>query len=265
MIRRMAWPAVLAMLLTLAPAQAKTPVREPASAAVRCPAARASGDAFQDAAREFRPGAAPRIFMALSKDRHALLKKLLAAGDDPNICHAGISPLMMAVANGDAQVVALLLDAGARLDSPRDTNGSTPLHYALSTPPLEIATLLLERGADARVLADGGRTTLHSLALQPLPPPQQQAIQIALAARLLRQRIPVDATHGQGDTALQMAVSTGNLGLTNLLLEHGADPTLRNKRGEDALACARRRGHAAVVQRLQQHLAGKTALSPAQQ
>ncbi|WP_229477313.1 ankyrin repeat domain-containing protein [Massilia rubra] len=250
------------MLVTIAPAQAKAPVRQPASAAIRCTEAPTSGDAFQDTARNFRPGAAPRIFMALGKDRHALLKKLLNAGDDPNICHAGISPLLAAVAGGDALTVTILLDAGARPDSPRDASGGTPLDYALGTPPLEMATLLLDRGADPRVVADGGRTTLHSLALQALPPPQQHAIQMVLAERLVRQGVPLDATYGQGETALHMAASTGNLDLLNLLLAEGANPTLRNKRGEDALACARRRGYAALVERLEQHLAGKTASVP---
>ncbi len=60
-----------------------------------------------------------------------------------------------------------------------------------------------------------------------------------------------------------MAVGTGNLELTSLLPEHGANPALYNKRGEDALACARRRGHIAVAARPEQHLARKTASVPA--
>ncbi|HEX8610690.1 MAG TPA: ankyrin repeat domain-containing protein [Telluria sp.] len=255
-MRPLARLALLAACLNMSPAWAKGPV--PATAAVvRCADTSAGGDVLQAVERDFKPGVAPRLFLALGKDRHALLKKLLAAGDDPNICHAGLSPLIMAVGSGDFQAVKLLLDAGARLDNPRDSNGGTALHYALSTPPLEMATLLLERGADPQVLNAGRMTTLHSLALQPLPAAPQRAVQVALASRLLRQGVAVDAVHLQGSTALHMAVSVGNLDLMNLLLEHGANPALRNKRGEDALACARRGGHAALAARLEQHLAGK--------
>lgn len=255
--------ALLAACVCSSPARARTPVAAAAAAPVRCLDTNAGGDVLITAARDFQPGVAPRLFLVLGKDRHALLKKVLDAGDDPNICHAGVSPLMVAVASADIEAVKLLLDAGARPDNPRDSNGSTPLHYALGSPPLEIAALLLDRGADAKLLGDGGKTTLHSLVLQPLPPAPQRALQSVLAARLLQQGVPLDAVMAQGSSALLMAAGTGNLELTSLLLERGANPVLRNKRGEDALSSARRRGHAAVIERLERHLAGKTASVPA--
>ncbi len=79
----------------------------------------------------------------------------------------------------------------------------------------------------------------------------------------MQQGVAVNAVMAQGSSALLMAAGTGNLDLTSLLLERGANPVLRNKRGEDALASARQRGHAAVAARLEQHLAGKTARVPA--
>lgn len=257
------WLALMAAGTCSTSAHARPPAAPAAAAPVRCLDTNAGNDVLLTAARDFQPGVAPRLFLVLGKDRHALLKSVLDAGDDPNICHAGLSPLMVAVASADIEAVKLLLDAGAKPDNPRDSNGSTPLHYALGTAPLEIAALLLDRGADARVLGDGGKTTLHSLALQALPPAPQRALQIVLAARLLQQGVALDAVMTQGSSALLVAAATGNLELTSLLLERGANPLLRNKRGEDALSSARQRGHAAVVERLQRHLAGRTANVPA--
>ena len=245
---RAVWLALLVTTASLAQAKAPPP-------ALRCSEARDSGDAAADVARDFKPGVAPRIFLALGRDRYATLKQVLAAGDDPNACHAGISPLMLAIASGDLKAVTMLLDAGARTDSPRDAIGATPLQHALSAPQFAIAGLLLDRGADARLVDDGAKTALHSLALQPLPPAPQRALQIALAGRLLRLQVPLNAVHVQGSTALHMAIASGNLDLMSFLLDQHADPALPNKRGEDALAYARRLGHAALVARLEQHLA----------
>ncbi len=248
---RLAWLALVMTVQGCAPAQARVQPEAP----LRCAEGTAAyaGDVMAALARDFKPGEAPRIFFALGKDRYPALKKLLAAGENPNVCHAGISPLMLAAASGDAQAVGVLLDAGALPDRPRDSNGATVLHYALSAPQFPIATLLLERGADPRIVADGNKTTLHSLVLQPTPAtPELRALQRQMAARLLRLQVPLDAFTNQKSNALFMSIGAGNLELMRYLLEQGANPGLTNKRGENALAYARRLGHAALVTQLEQ-------------
>lgn len=206
-------------------------------------------------AREFDAGAPP-LFHAIGRQRQPALKKLLAGGADPNLCHAGVSPMLLAVGAGDAPAVKLLAKAGARLDRPRDSNGATPLHLAASLGKFGVAAMLLGLGADAKLLDDGANTVLHSLALQPAPSaPAQRALQVRLAGQLIERGVALDAVNARGSSALMMAIAAGNIDLMAGLLEHGADPALRNGRGETALAYARRLGHAALEQHLQRHLA----------
>ena len=61
----------------------------------------------------------------------------------------------------------------------------------------------------------------------------------------------LDATDNRGRSPLILAVSRGHLDICKLLLDAGADPATKDYEGNDALAVARERGEAAVVQMLQ--------------
>ncbi|KOO33958.1 ankyrin repeat-containing protein, partial [Chrysochromulina tobinii] len=64
---------------------------------------------------------------------------------------------------------------------------------------------------------------------------------------LLDSKAAVNATDVDGWTALHWAAYEGHLAVTKLLLEGGADPTLRNKAGNTALDCDRSWGRSEVV------------------
>jgi uncharacterized protein len=65
----------------------------------------------------------------------------------------------------------------------------------------------------------------------------------ALAAELLRRGLDVNARACQlGSTPLILAAVAGNVDLVVLLLQHGADPSVANARGETAHRLALRRG-----------------------
>jgi ankyrin repeat protein len=203
-------------------------------------------------AREFSGGRAPKVFYALGKDRHTLLKRLLADGVNPNVCHAGFSPLMMAVASGDVEEISILLDGGANPDKPRDSGGGTALMLALEFGRYDVAELLLDRGADAAATRDGGGTTLFSLASWPVvsqPPPDKR--QLALAKRLISGGASIDAQQGANrSTALMIAALKGNIGLVSLLVERGADVSLKDARGQTAEVFAHRKGYSEIVELL---------------
>ena len=61
----------------------------------------------------------------------------------------------------------------------------------------------------------------------------------------------LDSADNKGRSPLILAVSRGHLDICRLLLDAGADPTTKDYEGNDALAVARARGEAAVVQMLQ--------------
>ena len=75
-------------------------------------------------------------------------------GADPNLCqNDGVSPLIKAaMAPGDAglEVGRLLLDNRAAIEH-QNKNGETALHFACLCSNVEVAKLLLERGANQHI------------------------------------------------------------------------------------------------------------------
>jgi hypothetical protein len=49
---------------------------------------------------------------------------------------------------------------------------------------------------------------------------------------LLDAGVPIDAQHEDGDTALHHAIRMGHFGIARLLVERGADQTIRNNEGK---------------------------------
>lgn len=228
--------ALLAACLLAAPLAPAAPLPDQPSARQRC--------AATDSAK------APRLFAALGKDRHAALKKVLAAGDNPNPCHGGRTPLMIAAAAGDADALHLLHQAGAIIDAPRDAQqGGTALHAALSAGQWRAAAILLERGADTRLRDEDGNTGLHHLANSAHS--GDPGAQAALAESMLKLGAAIDAPGPQASTPLMLAIDAGKRELAAFLVDQGADPALRNARGENALAIARRRALPAMIDMLE--------------
>lgn len=149
------------------------------------------------------------------------------------------------------ELVALLLERGANV-AEQDENGETALHRVADMLPREptprvtvqaqIATLLIDRGADPNARNWDDVTPLHQ---------GVRRRNLAVVEVLLARGADVDARdRGRGSTALRRAVSgTGASGtagtgalmlpLARILLEHGADPEARDKRGVPVLASTR--------------------------
>jgi ankyrin repeat protein len=109
-------------------------------------------------------------------------------------------------------------------------NGCTLLHLAARDGNLEVATWLIDRGADVEASNDctapcpeRGQTPLHdALAFN----------DDAMTALLLTRGAAVDALAANGQSALHVAASTGKLGGAFVLCRHGADPARRDAVGE---------------------------------
>jgi ankyrin repeat protein len=144
----------------------------------------------------------------------------------------GATPLLRAAIGRDAESVRLLLAHDALVDLP-NVMGVTPLMAAagmgvsqrdrtlsleeVETRAIEVLTLLLEAGADvnARVEDTGSRT-----------------------ARIAR---PSTMSERLGQTALFGAVKFAWPNVVEFLLEHGADPTVRDALGHTPLDAAQGR------------------------
>ena len=142
--------------------------------------------------------------------------------------------LHQAVANGHFVITKLLLDAGASVTEKR--NGYTPLH---DTRDLDIAMLLVDKGAGVQAICGddtlashtSGFTVLHSTIYAKPTTPE-------LLEYLLAQGANVNATDKLGYTPLALLASNryqtpeGFKKRLDILIDAGANPLLKNNRGE---------------------------------
>jgi ankyrin repeat protein len=109
------------------------------------------------------PGAfgTPPLHWRVDADDLAGARKLLKAGANPNgLTERNITPLSLAIANGNAAMVALLLGAGANA-SQLEPTGETLLMRAAQVGELPVVQLLLQHGAAVDVRdARYGQTAL---------------------------------------------------------------------------------------------------------
>jgi len=118
-----------------------------------------------------------RLLDAAQSGSLPLAEKLLNNGVPVDSCnHSGETALHVAVKNGHYDIVALLLDRKADIGR-RDSEGNTAIHHAVSTllldrnadigrrdgeenPAIQLATLLLERGANPKAKNKSGKSAL---------------------------------------------------------------------------------------------------------
>jgi len=153
---------------------------------------------------------------------------LLEAGADPNIPEnwdARRTPLHVACGRGNISVVEALLEGKAQVDFP-DRWNRTPLRYACNNGNVEMVRLLLKAGADPRVQEHtDGDTPMH-IACEASYIPVVRAL-LAHDASLVR------AEANGGKTPLHMVCRhySFSLRVVRELVEHGADVTIKDKRG----------------------------------
>lgn len=101
-----------------------------------------------------------------------ILDVLAAGGADLNVRLKGQTLLHLAAAEGDIEVATWLLDHGADVNAVSDCadnceeRGYTPLHSGLEFRDDEMTVLLLARGARLEAAGADGRTALHKAALR---------------------------------------------------------------------------------------------------
>src|SRR5690606_17593009 len=181
-----------------------------------------------------------------------------------------------AAQHGDVTMIAMLLDAGAAIES---SDRMSPLLLAARGRHGDAAlAYLLERGADVTCTDDGGHSALmhaaarnslvavrllleHGAARVSTPPRQVRGRVNALhmsaigsngrehAAEVLRLllehpqlRAQIDARDEWGRTPLCCAVTYGELDSVRVLLDAGADATIANNDGHTPVMIARGRG-----------------------
>lgn len=102
------------------------------------------------------------LLLAAHNDRAEVVELLLAAGADVNLANPNqVVPIAMASKKGLGRIVSRLVSAGAEVNVPRLSDGVTPLHRAAMRGHLEVVELLLEANADPQAVTAAGSTPLE--------------------------------------------------------------------------------------------------------
>jgi ankyrin repeat protein len=170
---------------------------------------------------------------------------LLQAGADPcvRISPKFITALHAAAMAGAVRCCELLLAKAETLLEVRDYHDWTALMYVAHGGRVEVAQLLIQRGADVNMVDSLGVTPLMKASLQ-------KYAEVALC--LLQAGADVSVVDHSGHCALQAAVQSNSTELAQLLLDHGADINATDNEGYNCLFKAVEDGHVPMIKLLVQ-------------
>uniref|UniRef100_A0A8C6SXA9 CASK interacting protein 1 n=1 Tax=Neogobius melanostomus TaxID=47308 RepID=A0A8C6SXA9_9GOBI len=160
----------------------------------------------------------------------------------------GFSPLHHASLNGNAEVIALLLESQAAVDI-RDQKGMRPLHYAAWQGRAEPMKMLLKAGSSVNGQSDEGQIPLHLAA---------QHGHYDVSEMLLQHQSNPCIVDNAGKTPLDLACEFGRVGVVQLLLSSNMCATLLEPKkgdttdpnGTSPLHLAAKNGHIDIIRLL---------------
>jgi ankyrin repeat protein len=206
---------------------------------------------------------ATALHWAVRWDNIVMARELLEAGADPNVINrAGAAPMLLASVSGSADMISMLLEAGASANQALTITGDTPLMIAARTGISEAVRVLLDAGADVQAQETwGGGTALmsavaagHSAVAEMLISasadvnartyliPRNTGRGLQFEGLPPRKRLPGETgpqMHASGEfTPLLLAAREGFTDTARLLIDSGADIDARAADGKDALSLA---------------------------
>jgi uncharacterized protein len=169
------------------------------------------------------------FFAAIKKDDATAVAALLKRGFDANTRdEKGLHGLHLALQEPSLKVAAVLMDWQKTTVESRNSADESPLMLASLKGLLPVVVKLIERGADVN---KPGWAPLHYAATKG----HLEVINV-----LLENHAYIDAASPNGSTPLMMAAMYGTPSAVKLLLEAGADPSLKNTQGLTAIEFAQR-------------------------
>lgn len=183
-----------------------------------------------------------------------VLKAILQGGADLHATdRIGWTALTYAVLQGCAEIVCLLMEAGAarpssslREDDLKVIHLCTALMKAAWCGDTTAITAMLDDGIDVNSEAAGGITALMFAAWSG---------RLATVQALLARGAEINAQTAAGSTSLMFAATTGHTAVVQVLLDGGARVNTEARKGSTAMMEAASEGHPDIVRLLRQ--AGK--------
>jgi ankyrin repeat protein len=187
-----------------------------------------------------RAGAYDDFFRAVKVDNVSAIRSLLQRGLDPNLVEAerGDTGLILALRENSFAVFDLLLNAHDIDLEAKSRNGDTALMIAAYKGKKREIKALLEKGAEPN---KPGWTALHYAAAIG----NNEIVQL-----LLDKSAYIDAESPNMTTPIMMAARSGHILTVKLLLDEGADATLKNEQGMSAIDFASKFGFDDIVEGL---------------
>lgn len=185
-------------------------------------------------------------FRAIQQDNESKVIELTLRGFDLNTRNEkNEHALTLALRAGSLKVADFLLTQPGVDVEARNPQGESPLMIAALKGHLAQAQHLIERRAEVN---KPGWTPLHYAASN------EAAASIAMVRLLLEHHAYIDAESPNRTTPLMMAAHYGNQAVVQLLLEEGADSTVKNEMGLSAIDFAHRAGRTETANIIAAHV-----------
>jgi len=201
---------------------------------------------------------------AARQRRDQMAKLLLELGADPNL--GTPTPLVAAVMRDHVPTIKDLVEKGANIEAPGQ-EGFKPLPLAIAEDKYESAKALLEAGADVNSVSGEDKLTPLMIAAGQTSPAEGAMFipgstrPTDIARGLLDRGANVNAQSNNGVTPLMIAATHNNPPMIGILIDAGADVTLKNKLGQTAAEVAEKNGNLESQQAIMVLSSAKAAAS----
>jgi quinoprotein dehydrogenase-associated probable ABC transporter substrate-binding protein len=208
------------------------------------------------------------LLNAARQRKDNIIKLLVELGADVNKADAsGLTPLIAAAMRDHVPSIEVLLENGADIEEP-GPQGFRPLALSIAESKYEAAKALMDGGADVSVASgEDGLTPLMVIAAQTSPAEGSRFLPGStrpsdIAKGLVERGAEVNAQSKNGVTALMIAATHNSAPMIGLLMDAGADPSIKNKQGLTATDVAEKNGNLEAAQAILVLGSGRSAAAP---
>jgi len=158
----------------------------------------------------------------------------------------GTETLFNACQDGDLRKAKSLIRNDPGLIDIYDPSGSTPLLVSVENGHLNIAEILIYRGANVNLSGNLGVTPLHLAAERGFDD---------MVRLLIQKGAMLQAKDEMGASPLHYAVEKGKASIVQILLEKGSEPGETDNSGDTAIKIAVSKGRKDIIDMLKAHMA----------
>ncbi|MBW5411152.1 hypothetical protein E6A50_12345, partial [Brachyspira hampsonii] len=173
------------------------------------------------------------LMNAVSKGDMKSLEKLIKDDTDLNKQYDNITPLNLAAARNDKEMVKFLVEKGADINL-EDGYGYTPLMKAIDYYNIGLAKNIIDLKPDLNAVCSAtGDTPLTYLVNA-----KKYGGGADLCYYMIKNGADINKKNKEGNTPLMIAAASYNYGIVGVLVNMGADYNIKNKEGQTAIDIA---------------------------